>query len=79
MGYDHIGRLNPRSHSRQEISTWVDSTIWGSEEGCSLGIGTLVFDEELISLIEWSFDSFLKYEKKCFFFLPSLIGVGLTF
>ena len=78
MGYDHIGRRNPGSRSKEEISTCVDSTIWGSEEGDSSGIGTLIFDKELISLIDWSFDSFLKYEKKMFF-LPSLIGVGLTF
>ena len=69
MGYDHIGRHNPGSRSKEEISTWVDSTIWGSEGGCSSGIGTLIFDEELILLVDWSFDSFLKYEKKCFSYL----------
>ena len=78
MEYDSIGRRNSGSRSKEEISTRVDSTIWGSEEGCSSGIGPLIFDKELISLIDWSFDFFLKYEKKMFF-LPSLIGVGLTF
>ena len=78
MEYDHIGRRNPGSRSKEEISTCVDSTIWGSEKDGSSGIKTLIFDEELILLVDWSFDSFLKYEKKMFF-LPSLIGVGLTF
>ena len=77
MGYDHVGRRNPGSHSKEEISACVDSTIWGSEEGCSSGIRTLIFDEELISLVDWSFDYFLKYEKSVF--LAFFNWVGLTF
>ena len=32
MGYDHIGRRNPGSRSKKEISTCVDLNIWGSKE-----------------------------------------------
>ena len=66
IGYDHIGRRNLGSRSKEEISTCVDSIIWGSEEGCSSGIRILIFDEELISLVDWYFDSFLNYEKSVF-------------
>ena len=59
MGYDHIGRRNPGSCYKEEISTCVDLTIWGLEEGGSSGIGTLIFDDKLVSLVDWSFDSFL--------------------
>ena len=76
MGYDQIGRRNPGSRSKEEISTCVDSTIWGSEKDGSSGIKTLIFDDELVLLIDLSI---LSYSMKKWFFLPSSIEVGLTF
>ena len=76
MGYDQIGRRNPGSRSKEEISTCVDLTIWGSEEDGSSGIGTLIFDDELVLLIDLSI---LSYNMKKEIFLPSLTEVGLTF